>query len=264
MNELPVLMSVEAGIATLTLNRPDAGNTIDMAMAQALVQAAIRCDTDPLIRCVVLTGKGRLFCGGGDLSSFAAAGGGVPAFLSELAGTLHMAVSRLMRMRKPLVVLVNGPAAGAGLSLAICGDIVLAAPNAHFTAAYGAVGLSPDGGMSWLLPRLIGMRKAQQMIIANRRISAEEAAAMGLITGILDADDLMEDGMQQARQLAASATTAIGAARALLLESYDGSFEGHLERETRSIMKQGATAESREGIAAFLAKRKPDFVGALK
>src|SRR3546814_36030 len=155
-------------------------------LARALLQAAIRCDTDPAIRCVVLTGAGKLFCGGGDVQAFSAAGDQVSSYLSELAGTLHMAVTRLMRMAKPLLVLVNGPAAGAGLSLAICGDMVLAARSAHFTAAYGMVGLSPDGGMSWLLPRLIGMRRAQAMIIGNQRVSANEAEAIGLVTRTVD------------------------------------------------------------------------------
>src|ERR1700712_1514319 len=121
-----LLVAIAEGVATLTLNRPLVGNTIDLAMAQALLRAAILCDNDVTVRCVVLTGTGKLFCGGGDLASFAAAGEDVPALLSELAGTLHMAISRFMWMRKPLVVLVNGPAAGAGLSLAIMGDIVIA------------------------------------------------------------------------------------------------------------------------------------------
>jgi len=259
MSEVPLLLSIAGAVATITLNRPSAGNTIDLPLAQALVQAAIRCDNDPALRCVVLTGAGKLFCGGGDLASFAAAGEQVSAFLSELAGTLHMAVSRLMRMNKPLLVLVNGPAAGAGLSLALAGDIVLAARSAHFTAAYGAVGLTPDGGMSWLLPRLVGMRKAQEMILTNVRVGADEGERIGLVTRAVDDTALADEGARQAALLAASATGAIGRARALLLESYGGSFEGHLERETRSIAASGGTDECREGVGAFLARRKPDF-----
>jgi 2-(1,2-epoxy-1,2-dihydrophenyl)acetyl-CoA isomerase len=259
--DAPVLVTVEGGVATLTLNRPTAGNTINMALAQALLQAAIRCDGDPAIRCVVMTGAGKLFCGGGDLGAIAGYGDTVPAFLSELAGNLHMAVSRLMRMRKPLVCLVNGPAAGAGLSLALMGDVVIAGAAANFTAAYGRVGLSPDGGLSWLLPRLIGMRKAQDMIIANRRVDAAEAEAIGLVTRVVGDDLLAEEGAKQASALAAGATAAIGAARALLLSSYEGPLEGQLELETRSLSAMGGAAEFREGAAAFLARRKPDFQG---
>ena len=140
-------VTVERSIATLMLDRRAVGNTIDMALAR-FIDAAVRCDEDKAIRCIVLTGRGRLFCGGGDVSAFAEAGDDISAFLRELAGALHEAISRLMRMKKPLVVLVNGPAAGAGLSLALTGDITLAAKSPHFTAAYGALGLTPDGGMT--------------------------------------------------------------------------------------------------------------------
>jgi 2-(1,2-epoxy-1,2-dihydrophenyl)acetyl-CoA isomerase len=185
----------------------------------------------------------------------------VSAYLSELAGTLHMAVSRLMRMRKPLVTLVNGPAAGAGFSLALIGDIVIAGQAANFTAAYGRVGLSPDGGLSWLLPRLIGMRKAQDMIITNRRIDAAEAERIGLVTRVVGDEELTSEGAKQAASLATGATGAIGAARALLLASYDGPLEGQLELETRSLSAMGGTPEFREGVAAFHERRKPDFQG---
>lgn len=259
MSDTPVLFSVDGGIATITLNRPAAANTVTADLARALLQAAITCDTDPTIRCVVLTGNGKLFCGGGDIGAFMQAGDEISALLSELAGVLHMAVSRLMRMNKPLLTLVNGPAAGAGLSLAISGDVVIAAQSAHFTAAYGGVGLTPDGGMSWLLPRLVGMRRAQEMILTNRRITADEAAAIGLVTRIVPDADLSEEGARQAALLATSATRAIGGARALLLESYTTTLEGHLERETRSIAAAGGSSEFREGVNAFLAKRKPDF-----
>jgi 2-(1,2-epoxy-1,2-dihydrophenyl)acetyl-CoA isomerase len=260
MSDSPVLVAIEDGVATLTLNRPAAGNTIDLPLAKALLQAAIRCDSDVAIRCVVLTGAGKLFCGGGDLGAMRDVDS-VPAYLSELTGILHLAVSRLMRMRKPLVTLVNGPAAGAGLSLAIAGDIVIAGEAANFTAAYGRVGLSPDGGLSWLLPRLIGMRKAQDMIIANRRVDAAEAEAIGLVTRVVGNEELAAEGAKQAASLAAGATASIGSARGVLLESYSGSFESHLEFESRSISAMGATAEFREGAAAFLERRKPDFKG---
>lgn len=261
MSDEPLLVSIDGPIATLTLNRPAAGNAIDLPLAQALMQAAIRVDQDATVRCVVLTGAGRLFCAGGDLPAFAAAGDQVPGFLSELAGTLHMAVSRLQRMAKPLLVLINGPAAGAGLSLSLIGDIVIAARSAHFTAAYGSVGLSPDGGMSWLLPRLVGMRRAQEMIIANRRVNAEEAAATGLITRMVEDADLSLAGAEAAQTLAIAPTRAIGAARNLLLDSFDGPLEAHLDRETRRIAASGATNDCREGVAAYFARRKPDFTG---
>ncbi|WP_157216401.1 enoyl-CoA hydratase/isomerase family protein [Flavisphingomonas formosensis] len=259
MSESPILLDVADGIARLTLNRPDVGNAIDLALARSLLEAAIRCQTDDAIRCVVLTGRGRLFCAGGDVGQMAAAGERADALLSELAGTLHMSMVRLARMKKPLVVLVNGPAAGAGLSLAISGDVVLSVPTAHFTAAYGAIGLTPDGGMSWLLPRLVGLRKAQEIILANRRIEAPEAEAIGLVSRLVEADRLTEEGDAIATQFADAAVGAVGGARALLHHSFDSSYEAQLEREAQSIAEAGATAECREGLAAFFAKRKADF-----
>ncbi len=259
MSETPFLFEVNDSVAWLTLNRPDVGNVIDLHMARALAEASIRCQTDPAIRCVVLTGAGKLFCAGGDLNYLASSGNEVAARLSELAGILHLAIARLARMPKPLLVLVNGPAAGAGLSLAISGDVVLAARSAHFTAAYGAIGLTPDGGMSGLLPRLVGLRKAQEIILTNRRVEAAEAEAIGLVTRLVDNEQLLIEGQVTANRRADSAIEAIGAARALLQDSHASGYETHLEREARAISLAGSNAESREGIAAFLSRRPPDF-----
>ena len=258
----PLLVEVVDGVAWLTLNRPNAGNAVDLPIARALVEASIRCQTDAAIRCVVLTGSGRLFCAGGDISLFASAGDKVSALLSELAGTLHMALARLARMPKPFLVLVNGPAAGAGLSLAISGDVVLCAPSAHFTAAYGSLGLTPDGGMSWTLPRLVGLRKAQEIILTNRRIKADEAERIGMVTRVVEDERLMEDGRETAARLAAAPIAAVGAARALLQETFSSGYETQLEREARAISIAGGSAECREGLAAYFDKRSPDFKGA--
>jgi 2-(1,2-epoxy-1,2-dihydrophenyl)acetyl-CoA isomerase len=259
MTDAPLIVNVVDGIAWLTLNRPHAGNAIDLPMARSLVEASILCETSAAIRCIVLTGAGRLFCSGGDVSLFASAGNDVSILLNELAGTLHAAQARFARTGKPMLVLVNGPAAGAGLSLALGGDVVLAARSAHFTAAYGGIGLTPDGGMSWLLPRLVGLRKAQEIILTNRRIKAEEAQAIGLVTRSVDDERLVEEGQATAGLLAAAALGAFRATRALLQESYSTDYESHLDREAGTIAAAGATEEFREGLAAFLAKRAPNF-----
>lgn len=245
--------------ARITLSRPDTGNAINMAVAVGFAEAATVCADDDTVRCIVLTGEGRMFCVGGDVAAFAAAGDEAPAFLRALADTLHGGILTLARMRKPLVVLVNGPAAGAGLSLALLGDVVLAAKSAHFTAAYTGIGLTPDGGMSWLLPRLVGLRRAQAMILTNERVGAEDAAAIGLVTRVVEDAELAEQGSRIAALLAAAPTAAIGAARSLLFESATATFADQLEREAATIAEAGAHAESREGVAAFLARRKPDF-----
>jgi 2-(1,2-epoxy-1,2-dihydrophenyl)acetyl-CoA isomerase len=254
--------AVESSIARVTLRRPQNANAIDLDMSRAILNAAIRCDADPAIRCVVLTGEGRMFCAGGDLAVFSQAREQIPSLLSELAGTLHLAISRFARMPKPLLVLVNGPAAGAGLSLALLGDVVLAARSAHFTVAYPAIGLSPDAGLTWLLPRLVGLRKAQDMIFTNRRVLAAEAESIGLITRAVDDQALAAEGAAIAEHLSHAAIGALGIARNLLLESSSASLETHLEREARAISAAGGGVEGQEGIAAFAAKRKPRFEGA--
>ncbi|CCW20010.1 Enoyl-CoA hydratase [Sphingobium indicum BiD32] len=251
---------VQGGIARITLARPEKGNAIDLALARALLSAAIACETDGAIRCVVLTGQGRLFCAGGDVGAMKAAGDALPALLAELIATLHAAVSRLARMPKPLLVLVNGPAAGAGFSLAMLGDIVLAGWSAHYTAAYGAIGLTADGGLSWLLPRLVGLRAAQEIVLTNRRIGAEEAERIGLLTRAVDDQALAAEGEVMAKKLVGAPVAALGAVRALIKESYESSFETQLDRELRS-MSIAATAEAKEGLAAFFAKRTPNFTG---
>jgi 2-(1,2-epoxy-1,2-dihydrophenyl)acetyl-CoA isomerase len=253
----PLRLEKKDGVAWITLTRPHAGNTIDVPMARALMDAALSVDEDDKVRAVVLTGEGRLFCGGGDVQSFASAGESVPALIKQITGPLHVAIARLARMNKPLVTLINGPAAGAGLSLAVLGDIALAAPAAHFTVAYTAIGLTPDGGASWLLPRLVGLRRAQELVLTNRRLGAEEAAEWGLITRVVD--DLAGEGARLAAQLASGATAALGSSRRLLLGSFGTSLETQMELEARSISDHARTPHGREGVAAFLAKRVPEF-----
>lgn len=256
----PVLKVERRGaVAQLTLNRPAAGNALSLDLARALMQAAIVCDEDDAIRCVVLTGAGRFFCAGGDVGAFGAAGDQLPALTKEMTAYLHAAVSRFSRMPKPLVTSVNGAAAGAGFSLAILGDIALAANSASFTLAYSAIGLSPDGSSSYFLPRLVGLRRAQELMLLNPRVSADEAAAMGLITRVVDDAVLQAETMAVAEKLAASATGALGRARQLLLQSFSSTLESQMEAEARAIADSARSPHGKAGVEAFLAKRKPDF-----
>lgn len=255
----PLIFSREGGVACLTLNRPDAANALDETMAQALLEAAITCDEDQAIRVVLLTGNGKLFCGGGDLNSFAAAGDSVSRMAKALTTILNGAISRFSRMSKPLVVAVNGPAAGAGLSLAMLGDIVIAAPEAHFSAAYTAIGLTPDLGATWLLPRLVGLRRAQELVLTNRRVSAPEAAEIGLITRVAQ-QDVLAEARVDAQRLANGAVGALGVARGLLARAFNTVLEEQLMHEANGIAAALRGAEGQEGVRAFLEKRQPDFV----
>lgn len=255
---MSILVKVELakGVARLTLNRPDVGNSIDSATADALLDAVVAVAENEAVRVVVLTGSGRMFCAGGDVRAFAAAPGGEAVVIARITAPLHAAINRLAQMDKPLVTMINGPAAGAGLGLALLGDIVIAARSAHFTSAYTAIGLSPDGGTSWLLPRAIGLRRAQEMILTNRRVTADEALTMGLVTQVTD-DDALEGAVAAiVARLASAPTAALGRSRRLLLASSSHDLAAHLEDEARAIATSARSEEGRSGIAAFLARQR--------
>lgn len=261
MTDPTVTFSLEGGLARLTLNRPEAGNALTPELAQALMKAAVRCDTDPSVRAVLLTGAGKNFCVGGDLKTFKEAGPNVGALIKETTGYLHAACSTLARMDAPLVVAVQGAAAGAGLPLAMLGDLVYAAESAKFAMAYTAAGLSPDGGSTFLLPRVVGLRRAQELTLTNRRLSATEAVDWGIATATVPDDALAAGAEETARQLAAGPTRAFGRAKRLLIDSFDTSFETQMEREGAGIAASSVEPDAQEGLDAFTNKRTPVFTG---
>ena len=249
------------GVARITLQRPDAANTIDLALARELADAALRCAEDPTVRAVVLTGEGKMFCAGGDIGAFAGAGDGVPALLKQITAQLHVAVSRFARMNAPLIAAVNGPAAGAGLALACAADLALASDAAKFTMAYTKIGLAPDGSSTWFLPRLVGTRRSLELMLTNRTLSAEEALAWGLVNRVVPVAALLGEAESLARELAAGATGAFGAVKRLLLLSAGQGLEAQMEWEAHAIADAARSRDGSEGIAAFLAKRAPRFEG---
>jgi 2-(1,2-epoxy-1,2-dihydrophenyl)acetyl-CoA isomerase len=245
-------------IARITLDRPDAANGMNDIMTRELAEAAALCDNDAT-KVVVLTGSGRFFCAGGDLKSFATA----PSrgrHIKGVADDLHRAISTFARMDAVLITSVNGTAAGAGFSIAVAGDIVLAAESASFTMAYTKVGLSPDGSSSYFLPRLIGITKTKELMLTNRTLSAEEASHWGLVTQVLPDDELAAATDQFAAQMAATAGGSNGAIKALMLATFSSGLEEQMELEGRFIAKRAESADGREGVDAFMAKRKPEFL----
>jgi 2-(1,2-epoxy-1,2-dihydrophenyl)acetyl-CoA isomerase len=202
-----------------------------------------------------------MFSGGGDLKSFAAQGAALPGHLKEVALYLHAAISRFVRMDAPVVAAVNGAAGGAGMSLCLFADLVLAAESAKFTLAYTRAGLSPDGGSTYFLPRIVGVRRALELALTNRVLTAREAAEWGIVTRVVADAELLTEADALARQLAAGATRAYGAAKRLLHHSFAESLETQMEVEAQAIAGMARTHDAREGIAAFIAKRKPDFSG---
>ena len=174
-----ILYSIQDAVATITLNRPASYNALNLTLGRELFLAALEADEDPAVRCIVLTGAGRAFCGGGDVKDFAASGDRIGVLLKELTTYLHGTVSRLARTAKPVIMAVNGVAAGGGMSLALAGDLVVATESATFNMAYAKIAASPDGSATYFLPRLIGMRRALELHYTNRVLSAREAMDWG-------------------------------------------------------------------------------------
>ena len=248
-------------IATITLNRPDSANALNIDLACDLMHASLECDEAADIRAVVMTGNGRMFCAGGDLKSFAAQGDKLPAHLKEVTTYLHGAVSRFTRMDAPLIGAVNGTAAGAGMSIACSCDIVFAAESAKFTMAYTRAGLTPDGSSTYFLPRIVGMKRAFELAVTNRLLSAQEAEAWGIVNRVVPDADLLTEAEKLATELASGATGAFGGAKRLLHSGWTETLETQMENETQSIAARSKTDDGKEGIAAFLEKRAPRFNG---
>ena len=258
MTEYETLKVEQSGAITrITLNRPDAANGMNDVMTRELAAAARQCDT-AATKVVVLTGTGRFFCAGGDLKSFA------PApdrglHVKGVADDLHRAISSFSRMDAVLITAVNGTAAGAGFSIAVTGDLVLAAESASFTMAYTKVGLSPDGSSSYFLPRLIGVTKTKELMLTNRVLSAQEASQWGLVTEVVPDDQLAAHADALAEKMAATSAGSNGAVKALMLSTFGSGLEEQMEFESRLISARARSADGREGVDAFMAKRKPEF-----
>lgn len=260
MSRSPIDLALSNGVATITINRPEAANSINLELARELLASALKCE-DSEVRAVLLTGNGRAFSTGGDLKEFSLQGDGLSAHLRETTVYFHAAISRLARLHAPVIAAVNGVAAGAGMSLACACDIVLAAESARFTMAYTRVGLSPDGSGTWFIPRLIGHRRALELALTNRVLTAAEALEWGLITRVVPDDQLLSDAQALARDLAGGPTRAYAAAKRLIHSSWTESLESQLELETESIAALGGATDAVEGIQAFLEKRAPEFQG---
>jgi 2-(1,2-epoxy-1,2-dihydrophenyl)acetyl-CoA isomerase len=254
-------LDVRDGVAHLTLNRPDAANSINLELARDLMQATLACDEDPRVRAVLFTGKGRMFCGGGDLKTFAGKGGNLPHYLKEVTTHLHAAMSRLMRSDAPVVLAVQGSAAGAGMSFACAADFVLAADNAKFTMAYTRAGLVPDGSSTYFLSRIVGLRRALDLALTSRVLTAAEAEQLGIVTRVVPEARLRDEALELAASFAAGPTRAFGATKRLIHQGWTGTLETQMELETRAIADIARTSDAREGIAAFVAKRPAKFTG---
>ena len=252
---------VSAGVATITLNRPNNMNAMSPQMSAELHEVALEIDADQGIRAVVLTGAGKVFCAGGDLGEFAAAGDGARTLIMKMTGDLHLALSRLARNAAPVIAAVNGTAAGAGFSLLMAADLAIAAESAVMTMAYTNAGLSPDGSSTYYMPRKIGDRRARELMLTNRVLSAQEALDWGVVNQVVADGEALPAAQKLAAKLAQGPTQAYGQVKALLDSSFDHSLESQMELEARAIAGLVGSSDGQEGLHAFLDKRKPQFSG---
>lgn len=258
MSTSSVLVETRGAVALLTLNRPDTANTLNLEMGMDLLAAAMTCGRNPAVRAVVLTGAGRQFCFGGDLRAIAAKGEAADGYLRELTGYLHSAISHFVRMDAPVIAAVNGTAAGAGVGLVCMADLAVCGKSSKFSLAYTGVGMTPDAGTSFLLPRTIGVKRTMELLLLNRPLTCGEALEWGLVNSVAEDSQVLEEALRIAERLSAGATHAFGKTKRLLAASIAG-FESQMVLESETIASQAVTAEGAEGINAFLEKRKPDF-----
>lgn len=252
-SSIPLRISTVDGVRRIELVPIGAENTIGFAFTAALADATRDLSG---VGCVLLTAEGRNFCLGGDLAAFAAADD-PGAFIGALADDLHASLVRLDDSGVPVVVGAQGWAAGAGLSLLLTGDIILLEQGSRLRAAYGGVGLSPDGGLSWTLPRAVGRARAMDLVLTNRVMDADEALSAGLASRVVPDGTAAATAHELAAAIAAGPRATATASRTLLRTSGAAGFADHLVAERRSITERAGSAEGREGVAAFLARRPP-------
>jgi len=263
MSDQPVIYTVADGVATITLNRPDAMNSLDIATKEALRDAVAQAAADEAVRCVVLTGTGRAFCVGQDLKEHITIlqSGSSDELFRTVPEHYNPTVTALATMPKPVIAAVNGIAAGAGASLAFACDFRVLSEKAGFNLAFTGIALSCDTGSSWNLPRLVGRAKALELLYFPRTLDAAESERLGLATKVVAADDLEHEAGTMAAQLAAGPTVAYGAIRRSLEYSAGNDFESALGYEAKMMELTGATHDHRQAVASFVAKEKPHFEG---
>lgn len=255
----PLVVTRDGAIATLTFNRPAALNALDAEMARLLAEQSEALGRDPGLRAVLLTGAGRAFMAGGDINQLATDPG--PTTSDRLILNLHRGLANLAGLAAPVIAVCQGAVAGAGFSVAMAADFVIAADDARFTTAYARIGASLDGSSSWTLPRLVGYRKAMELALLSPLLDAAEALRLGLVTKVVPAATLNEEAQALARTLAAGPTHAYGRMKALLRASHQNTLVAQLELERLLFGAGAATADFAEGTAAFLAKRQANFQG---
>lgn len=256
-----ILYTVEQGVAAITLNRPEVLNSFNRAMAVEVKTALAEASSDREVRAVLLAGAGRAFCAGQDLAEAMPKDGPAPDLGDIVARSYNPIVRTIRQIDKPVICAVNGVAAGAGANLAFACDFVLAASDASFIQSFSKIGLVPDTGGTFFLPRLVGMARATALMMLGDKVSAQDAVAMGLILRAVESSKLMEEATTLARTLAARPTRGLGLIKRALNASATNGLDEQLALEAQLQAEAGSTADYQEGVKAFLEKRTPAFVG---
>jgi len=258
----PVLVDTDDGVARVHLNRPEASNGLDVELLRALYDALMMVHGDARTRAVLLTGEGANFCAGGDVKTFASKGEQLPDYLREATAWLQSCAAALIHLRAPVVTAVQGFAAGGGgFGLVCASDLVIAGESAKFLLGATRVGMAPDAGGSVTLARLVGLRKAMEIVLTNPVLSAHEALDMGIVTRVVPDDTLLDQARTLARELASGATLALAASKRLLWEGVGAGVDARLPEEARTVSELAGTADAREGLAAVIERRPPRFEG---
>lgn len=252
-----VNLDISHGIGEIVLDRPPM-NALDLEMAQELCEKIRACVSDPRVSAILLKGAHQSFCAGGDVKVFAAQEQDLSAYVTTLTRCLHSSIGTLVSTQKPVIAAVNGPAAGAGLGLLCACDIVIAGRSSRFTLAYSAVGLTPDAGVTYLLPRLIGLRRTLDLALTNRSLSASEAEAWGLVSSVVEDKEVHSATRELALSLANGASNAIGVTKLMLRSSGETTLEDRLARESQEISLASGSNEARTRIAAFAERENKD------
>lgn len=256
-----ILLDVAEGIARIRFNRPDVLNALDEATILLWKAAVDQVAADDTVRAVVLSGEGRAFLAGGDVGRFHAAGTEAPRVVADIIDPFHRIMLALAGMPAPVIASVHGAVAGAGLSVALAADVVVAADDAKFTMAYTRIGTTPDGSGTFSLPRIVGLRKALELTLLSDPVDAAEALRLGLVNKVVPAADLARETDALARRLAAGPTAAYGRVKHLLRASFSHTLSEQLHAEREAFIASAGTADFAEGVAAFVNKRPPHFEG---